>query len=125
MASRSAIDERPYVSTGHLPNPEMVQSLVEDAHRHLKSNVNGKNSQVYPTLARVPSELFGVRVVATNGQVYDDEFSIMSVSKPFVFALICEMIGLGSFRAMRQRANAGDPPDAQSDRLLLKSRRIT
>jgi glutaminase len=70
MASRSAIDERPYVSTGHLPNPEMVQSLVEDAHRRLKSNADGKNSQVYPALARVPSELFGVCVVATNGQVY-------------------------------------------------------
>ncbi|MCA6106531.1 glutaminase A [Bradyrhizobium cenepequi] len=98
MASRAAIDERPYVSTGHLPNPEMVQSLVEDAHRRLKSNADGKNSQVYPALARVPSELFGVCVVATDGHVYgagdiDYEFSIMSVSKPFVFALICETIG--------------------------------
>jgi glutaminase len=98
MASRSALDERPYVSTGHLPNPETVQSLVEDAHRRLKSNADGKNSQVYPALARVPSDLFGVCVVATNGQVHgagdiDYEFSIMSVSKPFVFALICETIG--------------------------------
>jgi uncharacterized membrane protein HdeD (DUF308 family) len=71
MASRAAIDERPYVSTGHLPNPAMVQSLVEDAHRRLKSNADGKNSQVYPALARVPSELFGVVcVLATDGHVY-------------------------------------------------------
>jgi hypothetical protein len=36
--------ERLYVSTGHLPDPEMVQSLVEDAHRRFKSNSDGKNS---------------------------------------------------------------------------------
>jgi glutaminase len=98
MESPSAIDDRPYVSTGHLPNPEMVQSLVEDAHRRLKSNADGNNSQVYPALARVPSELFGVCVVGTDGHVYgagdtDYAFSIMSVSKPFVFALICETVG--------------------------------
>ena len=90
--------ERHYISTGHLPAPEMVQSLVQDTHRRSKSNSDGKNSQAYPALARVPSELFGVCVVGTSGRIYgagdvDYEFSIMSVSKPFLFALICETIG--------------------------------
>ncbi|MBR0900953.1 glutaminase A [Bradyrhizobium tropiciagri] len=90
--------EQPYISTGHLPGPEMVQSLVDDAHRRFKSNTDGTASQVYPALARVPSELFGVCVVGTSGRIYgagdvDHEFSIMSVSKPFLFALICETIG--------------------------------
>ena len=90
--------ERPYISTGHLPEPETVQKLVSDAHRRFKSNTDGKNSQVYPALARVPSELFGVCVVGTSGRVYEAgdteyEFSIMSVSTPFVFALVCETIG--------------------------------
>lgn len=90
--------ERPYVSTGHLPEAGTVQTLVSDAHRRFKSNTDGQNSQVYPALARVPSDLFGVCVVGTRGSVYaagdtDHEFSIMSVSKPFVFALICEAIG--------------------------------
>jgi glutaminase len=90
--------ERPYISTGHLPEPEMVQKLVADAHLRFKSNNDGQNSQVYPALARVPRELFGVCVVGTSGRVYgagdiDHEFSIMSVSKPFVFALVCEVIG--------------------------------
>lgn len=99
MALRS-VDQREqtYISTGHLPGPEMVQSLVEDAHRQFKSNSDGANSQVYPALARVPSDLFGVCVIGTSGRVHsagdvDHEFSIMSVSKPFVFALICETIG--------------------------------
>lgn len=93
-----AEEERPYVSTGHLPGHEHVQRLVDDAHKRFKSNKDGENSQVYPALARVPRDLFGICIVSTNGRVYgagdiDHEFSIMSVSKPFVFALICETIG--------------------------------
>jgi glutaminase len=81
-----------------LPEAETVRTLVSDAHRRFKSNTDGQNSQVYPALARVPRDLFGVCVVGTSGSVYaagdtDHEFSIMSVSKPFVFALICEAIG--------------------------------
>ena len=88
----------PYISTGHLPESEMVQRLVSEAHTRFKSNTDGQNSQVYPALARVPGELFGVCIVGTSGNVYpagevDYPFSIMSVSKPFVFALVCEAIG--------------------------------
>ena len=87
-----------YVSTGHLPTPEMIRSLVAEAHERFRSNMEGSNSQVYPALAKVPSRLFGVCVIATNGNVYaagdaEYEFSIMSVSKPFVFALICQFLG--------------------------------
>jgi glutaminase len=88
----------PYVSTGHLPTPDLITALVREAHQRFKSNTEGRNSDVYPALARVRSELFGVCVVGTSGSVYaagdtDYEFSIMSVSKPFVFALVCQEIG--------------------------------
>jgi glutaminase len=87
-----------YVSTGHLPPPEQVKSLVAEAYERFKSNTDGHNSQVYPALARVPSHLFGICEVGTNGAVYaigdsDYEFTIMSVSKPFIFALVCEALG--------------------------------
>lgn len=90
--------EAPYISSGHLPSQEMVRSLVDEAYTRYKSNAEGENSQVYPALARVPSTLFGVCVVATNGNTYtageaEYEFAIMSVSKPFIFALICEQLG--------------------------------
>ncbi|QOZ33835.1 glutaminase A [Bradyrhizobium sp. CCBAU 53421] len=106
--------ERPFISTGHLPDPEMVQELVSQAHLRFKSNSEGCNSQVYPALARVPSELFGVCVAGTGGPVHgagdiDYEFSIMSVSKPFVFALVCEAIGPEEARA-RLGANATGLP---------------
>jgi glutaminase len=88
----------PHVSTGRLPPLELVRSLVAEAHSRYKSNAEGKNSQVYPALARVPSDLFGICVVGTSGEVYavgdsDYEFAIMSVSKPFIFALVCELLG--------------------------------
>ena len=93
----------PYVSTGHLPPPEFVRALVDEAHERYESVAEGKNSQVYPALAEVPSHLFGICVVGTNGKVYavgdaEHEFSIMSVSKPFVFALVCQALGADQAR---------------------------
>jgi len=87
-----------YVSTGHLPPDEHVKSLVTEAYQHFRSNTEGENAQVYPALARVPRELFGVCVVGTSGRIYEagdatHEFTIMSVSKPFVFALVCQELG--------------------------------
>jgi glutaminase len=87
-----------FVSTGHMPTPELVMALVSEAHQRFKSNSEGSNSNVYPALARVPSDLFGICVVGTSGNVYgvgetDYNFSIMSVSKPFVFALVCQALG--------------------------------
>ena len=90
--------DRPYVSTGHLPAPDLVETLVAEAHSKFKSTSDGENSQVYPALASVPADLFGICVVETNGIIHaagdtDHEFSIMSVSKPFLFALICQLLG--------------------------------
>ncbi len=102
-----SVRERPHwsnISTGHLPETGMVQNLVSDAYARFKSNTDGNVSQIYPALARVPSDLFGVCIVGTTGTVYgagdvEYEFTIMSVSKPFVFALVCETIGPEEARA--------------------------
>src|SRR5580704_12977297 len=100
MATPTKIDDPGalYVSTGHLPPPNQARALVVEAFERFKSNEEGQNSQVYPALARVPGDLFGVCVVGTNGNVHavgdsDYEFTIMSVSKPFIFALVCEALG--------------------------------
>jgi glutaminase len=88
----------PYVSTGNLPAPQHVAQLVAEAHERFRASTEGKNSSVYPALERVPSDLFGICIIDTLGAVYsagdaDHEFTIMSVSKPFVFALVCELLG--------------------------------
>jgi glutaminase len=87
-----------FVSTGHLPSPDVIKGLVVEAHARYRSNSEGQNSQVYPALMRVPRHLFGICVVGTTGHVEavgdsDYPFTIMSVSKPFVFALVCEALG--------------------------------
>jgi len=96
--------ESGFVSTGHLPPAERVGRLIAEAHERFKNNTDGQNSQVYPALARVPSDLFGICVVGASGNVFEVgdaafEFSIMSVSKPFVFALVAGVIGVEEARA--------------------------
>jgi glutaminase len=90
--------DAPFVSTGHLPTAERVQALVAEAHGRYRSNTEGAVSPVYPALARAPRDLFGICIVTATGSVYsagdaEHEFAIMSVSKPFVFALVCQALG--------------------------------
>jgi glutaminase len=90
-------------SNGHLPSTKLVARLVAKAYNRFKSNQEGKISTAYPALERVPSDLFAVCLVGTNGKLYalgDTEyrFTIMSVSKPFVFALICQELGTQEVR---------------------------
>jgi len=93
----------PNVSTGHLPDPELVTALVVEAYNTFKLNTEGKNSTVYPAMERVRSDLFGICVVGVNGNAYEigdtaHEFTIMSVSKPFIFALVAEALGVQEVR---------------------------
>lgn len=93
-----------YVSTGRLPTSSQVARLVAAAHERHRANADGANSEVYPALAAVAPDLFGVCVAATDGGVYaagdaEAEFTIMSVSKPFVFALVCQELGAEDVRA--------------------------
>ena len=98
------MDARPsVVSTGELPRAELVRALVTEAYERFRGNTDGENSQVYPALARVPSDLFGICVASTRGEIYaigdaEREFAIMSVSKPFVFALVAESLGVEEAR---------------------------
>ena len=87
-----------YVSTGHLPSPRQVQDAVDEAYRMYRPEASGETSHTYPALARVPGHLFGICVAGVSGGVYRagdtrHEFTIMSVAKPFVFALVCDALG--------------------------------
>lgn len=101
--SHPPVDALP-VSTGRLPIPERVRALLYAAHEAFAPNAEGRNSDVYPVLADVPRDLFGICVAGVDGAVYavgDAEypFAIMSVSKPFVFALVCQAMGAQQARA--------------------------
>lgn len=103
-----------YISTGHLPSPDQIKGLVAEAYEHFKSNPDGANSDVYPVLERVPSSLFGICIASTTGNTYsagdaEYEFTIMSVSKPFVFALVCQAIGPDAAREKLGANSTGLP----------------
>lgn len=93
-----------FISTGRLPEPEAIRALVDEAHARFAGDATGTVSGVYPALARVDPALFGICVVGTNGGTYavgdaQHPFTIMSVSKPFVQALVCQEIGPDAVRA--------------------------
>lgn len=86
------------ISTGQLPDPELVARLVREAYDRYKSLDEGEVADYIPALARVDRQLFGFAIVGVNGGVHEigdagRAFSIQSVSKPFVFALVCQAIG--------------------------------
>jgi glutaminase len=91
-------DDAPYVSTGRLPSPEQVRRSVDEAYERYQTVPGGEVSRVYPALAGVPAGLFGICAVGTSGSVYTagdagHGLAVMSVAKPFVFALICQALG--------------------------------
>jgi glutaminase len=95
--------ESQFVSTGNLPSNELVQRLVAEAHERYRTNDDGSVSQVYPALERVPRSLFGVCVAEVTGNVCaagetEVELTIMSVAKPFVYALVCRLLGREELR---------------------------
>ena len=98
MGSLQEHDDAPYVSTGRLPSPEQVRRSVDEAYERYQTVPGGEVSRVYPALAGVPAGLFGICAVGTSGSVYTagdagHGFAVMSVAKPFVFALVCQALG--------------------------------
>lgn len=93
-----------FVSTGRLPDDEVIARLVSSAYERYRRNREGEVSEVYPALARAHPDLFGICLASVGGDMFsagdaDHEFTIMSVAKPFMFALVCEMFGAEQVRA--------------------------
>jgi len=106
MHERLPFDEQatpPPVSTGELPQLEEVRDVVTEAYQRYRSNGEGAVADYIPVLASAAPDLFGIAVVGARGRSYEigdteTAFSIQSVSKPFVFALVCDAIGYGEAR---------------------------
>lgn len=86
------------VSTGQLPSGPQVDRLVREAHQQYADRHDGTVASYIPALAKAQPELFAISVVDSAGIAHcagevDETFSIQSVSKPFVFALVCQAIG--------------------------------
>ena len=91
------------VSTGHLPEAEAVADLVRAAWERYRPITEGRVADYIPALAKASPDWFGLCVAGVSGALYavgeaDHPFSIQSISKPFVFALVCQALGGGRAR---------------------------
>ncbi len=85
-------------STGALPSAEVVESLLEEVHQTYRTVDDGTVAGYIPALAHTDPDLFGASIVGVRGRSFsvgdaEHQFSIQSISKAFVFALICDLLG--------------------------------
>jgi glutaminase len=105
------------VSTGRLPEADQVAVRVTEAYEQYRSLDEGTVADYIPALADAPPDLFGISVVGADGAVFSigdagHPFSLQSVSKPFVFALVCQAIGSDQARAHLGVNSTGLPFDS-------------
>lgn len=102
------------VSTGHLPTADFVRLALQEAYDRYAPVDDGTVADYIPALARAPRHQFGLCIASTDGGTArcgdaDIAFSIQSISKPFVFALVCQALGGGEAR-LRVGVNATGLP---------------
>ncbi len=95
-----------FVSSGVLPAPARVQQALVEAYERFAEVTDGSVSNVYPALESADPDAFGLAIATTDGGAVHHvgdaatPFTIMSVAKPFVLALVCESVGLSAVRAL-------------------------
>jgi glutaminase len=86
------------VSTGSLPSDAEIQAIVSTGYKRFRHIAEGSVADYIPALAKASPEAFGVAVAGVRGRVFtigdaEQEFTIQSISKLFVFALVCDVLG--------------------------------
>jgi glutaminase len=77
---------------------ENIQKVLNDAYNKFKDLKEGKNADYIKELANVDSNIFGIALISTDGQIYTmgdikSQVSIQSVSKVFTMAQVIEQQG--------------------------------
>lgn len=72
-----------------------ISDQLEELHRKFSSITDGAVATYIPELAKANPDWFGICIVTTNGGIYEagdsrQEFTIQSISKPFVYGLALE-----------------------------------
>lgn len=81
------------------PEPIDVQTVLDDAHARFADDTGGAVSALYPPLAEADPEVFGLAFSDVDGASWmagdaSVPFVLMSVAKPFTFALACDVVGI-------------------------------
>lgn len=77
------------------PTSSPIRDQLEELHREYSQIHDGEVATYIPELGKANPDWFGICVVTTNGGVYEvgdsrQEFTIQSLSKPFVYGLALE-----------------------------------
>ncbi|MGY5765179.1 glutaminase A [Brachybacterium sp. DNPG3] len=91
-----AVDQR--ARTGTLPPAAEVDALLQEAHRRYAGIDDGELADYIPDLALADPAHFALALTGVNGATFETgdvgvAFTIQSISKAFVLALVCEEIG--------------------------------
>jgi glutaminase len=86
------------VTTGAPPSDSLIDELLADAFQHASTHTEGTVADYIPVLSRADPDAFGLCVADVAGGLHElgdtrTQFSIQSISKAFVFALVCDAIG--------------------------------
>lgn len=86
------------VSTGAVPPGQHIDSLLAQAYEHAARHHEGAVADYIPILATADPEAFGLCIADVEGGLHElgdtrTPFSIQSISKAFVYALLCDTLG--------------------------------
>ena len=100
--------------TGTLPHRSQVDTALDEAYRRALSHHEGTVADYIPVLGAADPEAFGLCIADVSGDVHEvgdtrTAFSIQSISKAFVYALVCEGIGHREVRELVGVDNTGLP----------------
>ncbi len=76
-----------------------LREIIRDLHTRYAGNMDGKIADYIPELAKADPKCFGITIVTADGQIFEygdssQNFTIQSISKPFVYGLALEDHGL-------------------------------
>lgn len=102
------------VSTGALPDSGRVRTLLAQAHQRYLQDGSGEVADYIPVLAAADPRHFGLCIAGVDGALYsegeaDAEFSIQSISKAFLFAMVDNVLGHDTVRRAVGVNNTGLP----------------
>ncbi|MFC0674994.1 glutaminase A [Brachybacterium hainanense] len=98
MFEADVLDVTQEARTGDLPPHLRVDELLHEAYGRYRGLRTGTVADYIPALAGADPDLFGLSLMAVDGEVHEAgavaaPFSLQSISKAFVFALVCEELG--------------------------------
>ncbi|QAY58616.1 glutaminase [Microbacterium protaetiae] len=97
---------------GPVPGDALIDTAVHDAYRRALTHREGVVADYIPILGAADPEAFGLCVADVDGGLHEagqtrTAFSIQSISKAFVYALLCEGVGHHEVRELVGVDNTG------------------